>query len=157
MSIPVTLSDQEIIDRCQSGELVHEIARIDCNAADPGSLLNRCIALHNSGQLELLGLTGTPQFAALAIHPFFTLQHFFCEAIPRLETPVEPLMRAVRVLVEKAGNDMASNFPNVAFRNWCGADLARARAILDAAEQGDALSISFLSVALARLIHDDRV
>jgi hypothetical protein len=75
----------------------------------------------------LLGLTGTPQFAALATHAFFTLQQFFCEAIPKLETPAEPLMRAVRALVEKAGNDLASNLPNVEFRKWCGADLARAR------------------------------
>ncbi len=151
MSIPVTFSDQDIIYRCQSGELVLDIARIDRNAADPGSLLNRCIALHNGGQVELLGLTGTPQFAALAIHAFFTLQHFYCEAIPKLESPVEPLMRAVRALVEKAGNDGASHFPSVAFRNWCGAELARARAIVDAAEQGDALSISFLTVALDAL------
>jgi hypothetical protein len=151
VSVPVTFSDQEIIDRCQSGELVHDIAKFDRNAADPGSLLNRCIALHNSGQLELLGLIGAPQFAALAGHAFFTLQQFFCETIPKLEAPAGLLMRAVRALVEKGGNDLASNFPNVALQNWCGADLARARAIVDAAEQGDALSISFLTVALDAL------
>jgi hypothetical protein len=151
VSIPVALSDQEIIDRCRSGDLVHHIGRTGRNAADPSSLLNRCIALHNSGQLELLRLTGTPEFAALATHAFFTVQHFFCEAIPKLETPVESLMRAVRALVEKAGNDGAANLPKVAFRNWCAADLARARAIVHDAEQGDALSISFLTVALDAL------
>jgi hypothetical protein len=33
LSIPVILSDKEIIERCQSGELVHDIGRIDHNAA----------------------------------------------------------------------------------------------------------------------------
>jgi hypothetical protein len=119
VSTPVALSDQEIIDRCQSGELVHDIGRTVPEADDPSSLLNRCIALHNSGQLELLRLTGTPQFAALSpTHTFFTLQHFLGEAIPKLDTPAEPLMRAVRALVEKAGDDLAGPWYGLARRRY---------------------------------------
>jgi hypothetical protein len=130
---------------------VREIDGIDRNEAGPNSLLNRCIALHNAGQIDLLGLVGTPHFTALPTHAFFTLQHFFCEAIPKLETPAAPLMHAVKALVEKAGNDLAANLPNAAFRSWCVADLVRAKTVVDAAEQGDALSMQFLTFALDAL------
>ena len=98
-----------------------------------------------------MGLTGTPPFAALTGHTFFTLQHFFCKVIPQIATPAGPLMHAVKALVAKGGNDLAANVPNEAFRNWCAVDLGRARAIVNAAERGDALSIAFVTFALHAL------
>ena len=57
-------------------------------------------------------------------------------------------MICVQALVERAGNDGAAHEPYRAFREWCRADLARAREVVDAAFQDDALAGSFLSFAL---------
>lgn len=55
--MPITaLTDAEIIARCQSGELLDDIGRREADIADPASLLNRCIALHNARQIDLLSL-----------------------------------------------------------------------------------------------------
>jgi hypothetical protein len=89
------ITDSEIIDRCNSGELLDDIGRQNSDIDDPNSLLNRCIALHNSGEIDLLSLTKTHVFNLLSGWGYFERQHFFCQAIPRLEAKPEPLMEAV--------------------------------------------------------------
>ncbi len=144
-------TDAEITARCRSGELVNDIGHSQMSDATPNSLLNRCVALHNSGQIDLLALTESAQFAALSGSMFFVRQHFFCEAIPQLQTPAQPLMRAVHALVAKGGADLAANVPNDAFRKWCAADPTRAQKIVSDAEAGDAQSIAFVTFALTAL------
>jgi hypothetical protein len=151
VAITAVPSDQEITARCQSGALINDINWSHSHEADPLSLLNRCITLHNNGHIDLFALTATPQFAALEGHSFFALQHFFVSAIPKLQTPPVLLMRTVQKLVAKGGNDLMSNAPNEAFRNWCAANPVRAQAIVAAAEQGDAMSIGFVTFALQAL------
>jgi hypothetical protein len=151
VSASTVLTDDEIIIRCQSGELVHDLAPFSHDDADPASLLNRCIDLHNSGQIDLLQLIGAPQFAALTGYRFFGLQQFFCKAIPKLNALSSSLMDFVRILVERGGTDLMAAAPNEAFRNWCAADLSRARAVVDAARQGDALAGTFAAFALHAL------
>ncbi len=146
-----TLSDQDIVARCNSGALVLDIDRWDLNKENLASVLNRSIALHNGGRIDLLGLIDTPQFAAIGGHAFFVLQHFFCEAIPQLEAQSDHLMRAVKALVEKGGNDGAANMPNGAFRAWCAKDPARARLVVEQADNGNTLAICHLAFALEAL------
>jgi hypothetical protein len=145
------LTDVEIIARCQSGALLDDIDRFGGDDSDPASLVNRCVALHNSGQIDLLALTHTAQFVSLSASAFFIRQQFFCGAIPRLQTPAPPLMQAVQALVAKGGADLAAYFPNDAFCDWCAADPTRARAIVTAAESGDAQAIAFVTFAFTAL------
>ena len=151
MSAAANLTDAEIIERCQSGRLIEDIDRFTLDTAVPDTLLARAIALHNTGQLDLLSLTTTAQFAALSGSAFFIIQHFFDEAIPQLTTPAIPLMEAVRALVTKGGNDGVANMPYEAFRKWCSADLARARTIVADAGNGDVLSSEFVTFAMRAL------
>lgn len=151
MSVPTALTDEEIIARYQSGELLNDLATFGHDEVDPGSLLNRCIQFHNSRQIDLLQLTSTSHFVACTGHRFFSLQQFFCKAIPKLEVHLVPLMQAVEVLVTKGGNDLMASAPYEAFSNWCAADLTRAHAIVEASEKGDATSIKFLNFALRAL------
>jgi hypothetical protein len=72
----VTPTDVEIIARCQSGELLDDIDRFDREGAHPASLLNHCVALHNSGQIDLLALTATERFSSLSGFDFFVRQTF---------------------------------------------------------------------------------
>jgi len=107
----VTLTDVEIIARCRSGELLDDIDRFDRESAHPASLLNRCVALHNSGQIDLLALTATERFSSLSGFDFFVRQNFFCDAIPQLQTAAPPLMQAIQALVAKVGAVFAANRP----------------------------------------------
>lgn len=150
--MPAThLTDAEIIARCQSGEFVDDIGRHDADIDDPDSLVNRSVALHNAGAIDLLSLTKTSKFNSLAGSAFFDLQQFFYKAIPRLETNPRPLMEAVQSLVAKGGNDLAANRPNEAFITWCATDPKRSNSIIAGAQAGDALSIEFATFALTAL------
>jgi hypothetical protein len=147
----VALTNVEIIARCQSGALLDDIERFDVDGPDPASLLNRCVALHNSGQIDLLALTTTERFSSLSGFNFFVRQNFFCDAIPQLQTAAPPLMQAVQAFVAKGGTDLAANHPYEAFRNWCAADLTRAHAIVAASEVGDVQAINFVTFAFTAL------
>jgi hypothetical protein len=145
------LTDAEIIGHCQSGALIDDVDRFELDDDDPSSLVHRCVALHNSGQLDLLSLTESAQFGALSLHQFFVVQHFFDQAIPKLDTTAAKLTAAVTILVTKGGNDLASNAPNEAFRAWCAAEPSRAHAIVADAQRGDPTSIKFVTFALRAL------
>jgi hypothetical protein len=147
----VTLTDVEIIARCNSGMLLEDIDSFERDGPDPASLLNRCVALHNSGQIDLLALTATEQFSSISGFDFFIKQGFFCDAIPQLQTAAPPLMRAVQALVAKGGADLAANHPYEAFRKWCVADLTRAHAIVASSEMGDVQANAFVTFALTAL------
>jgi hypothetical protein len=147
----ITLTDVEIIARCQSGTLLDDIDRFDRDGADPASLVNRCVALHNTGQINLLALTRTEQFSSLSASAFFVRQQFFCEAIPQLQMQASPLMQAVQALVAKGGPDLAANLPYEAFRKWCAVDPTRAHAIVTASEAGDVQAIAFVTFAFTAL------
>lgn len=143
--------DEGIIARCNSGALLDDIRRLDIDESVPSSLFERCIYLHNAGNLDLLALIGHPKFAALSGSAFFDCQIFFSKAIPRLRASGREMMRAVEILVKKGGVDLAANVPFEAFRNWCAADLSRAEQIVTWARSGDAEAMSFLTFALTAL------
>jgi hypothetical protein len=63
LSIPVTLSDKEIIERCQSGELVHDIGRIDHNAARIAIELTRGRMARAQGARWSVRQTEPPKFS----------------------------------------------------------------------------------------------
>lgn len=147
----VTLTEVDIIARSHSGALLDDIDRFDREDTDPASLLNRSVALHNSGQIDLLALTKTERFTSLSGFDFFVIQDFFCNAIPQLQTAAPLLMQAVQALVTKGGADLASNRPYEAFRNWCAVDRTRAHAIVAASEAGDVQAIAFLTFAFTAL------
>ena len=65
------------------------------------------VELHNSGQIDLLSLIGSSEFQEIKPSVFFTGQHFYCEAIPRLVAGTAEMMRCVDALVDKAGLDLA--------------------------------------------------
>ncbi|MDO9223435.1 MAG: hypothetical protein Q7U20_06950 [Caulobacter sp.] len=114
-------------------------------------LLTAAIDLHNSGRICLFDVVLWPEWAALAGHTFFTVQHFLDKAIPRLKATPEEMMMFVTALVAKGGNDGFANQPNVAFIEWCRRDLERAKAIVSKAEAGHPLAIDHQSFALRAL------
>jgi hypothetical protein len=139
--------DAELIAHASAGTLV-EVLRREADADREDSLVNRLVALHNGGQLDLLAATQTPAFDALGGPIFFSVQSVFCAAIPKLTSPVSAVMAAVAKLVEKGGRDGASGFPYNSFKAWIDVDTARARQIIASADSGGAIDKTFLAIAL---------
>jgi hypothetical protein len=139
----------EIVRLYRANELPAELGRF--HAAEDGNkdlFLQRCIALHNSGDIDLIGLAGQPAFAALSLHTFFTAQHVYCDAIPQLRTNATALMECCRTLVEKGGDDLAAGLPHVAFRKWCQSNPCDGASIIEKARTDDPLAKRFVMLAL---------
>ena len=80
--------------------------------------------------------------------PFFLGVHLLCELVPYLHVGHRELMELIATLVRLGGQDGAAKQPNVAFRDWCAADLARVRAVVKDALAGDKLAMAHLTFAL---------
>ncbi|WP_299416193.1 hypothetical protein [uncultured Sulfitobacter sp.] len=79
---------------------------------------------------------------------FFEVQIILREVIPHLTVTAFEVMRLVKALVDKGGDDLAANQPNAAFREWCAADERRSDEVIAAARGGDVLSQEHLVFAL---------
>lgn len=80
-------------------------------------------------------------FAGLAI---------FCDLLPLIDTDLVAAMRATSLLVDRAGTDLASNLPYVAFQKHLARDTAGAKAerVLSQVRTGSTLAQEFTSFAL---------
>jgi|GEM_PF-2998591 len=140
-------TDAELIAHASAGTLV-EVLRREADTNREDSLVNRLVALHNGGQLDLLAATQTPAFEALGGPVFFSVQSIFCGAVPNLTAPANAMMAAISKLVAKGGRDGAAGFPYNAFKEWMDVDIARAREIIAAADSGGTVDKTFLAIAL---------
>lgn len=147
VALALVPSPDEIVRLYDSGELPAELAQFH-ETGDGDVFLQQCIALHNRGCIDLVGLPRQAGFSDLNGHAFFTVQHFYCEAVPHLDANVSALMECCRILVEKAGTDLAANQPNGAFRTWCKNNPSQAATIIRDAQAGDALAKQFVTFAL---------
>lgn len=145
---PVPTPDA-IIALYHAGELAVELAKYHEAPVDADDAFAKlCVDLHNSGQIDLLAVPSQLQFATIAGHNFFVAQQIYCEAIPDLKASASSLMECCRVLVERGGNDLASNQPNVAFRKWCENNPSEGETVIASARNGDELARRFVTFAL---------
>ena len=142
-------SAEEIIHLYETGELAAELARYHEGPAEAEeTFLQRCIELHNNRKIDLIIVPSQPGFANVAGHEFFTAQHFYCEAIPKLNANVMALMECCRTLIERAGTDLAAGLPNDAFRQWCENNPAERAIVISEARSGEDLAKRFVTFAL---------
>lgn len=139
-------SRETILDAYRNGTFVQLVA--DDVAVDDEAAVRLCVELHNGGELNLLALADDPVLRGISGHSFFVVQYFFNRTIPSLNGTVTEMMRLVRLLVERGGNDLAANEPNAAFKKWCESDPERARSVIKLADSGDELATQHLSFAL---------
>ncbi|GAA6178301.1 hypothetical protein [Sulfitobacter pacificus] len=103
---------------------------------------------HNQGEIDLLKVVFTDFFEQLEGRKFFSGQHFFCEVIPKLSASVDEVMKTVEALVSKAGEDLAANQPNAAFKAWLTEDIQRSQTVITKAEANEELAIKHATFAL---------
>jgi hypothetical protein len=142
-------SPDEIVRLHKAGELSAELARYhEIADGEDDPFIQRCIALHNSGDIDLVSVPSQPAFAGIKGHAFFTAQHLYCEAVPKLDTNATALMECCRILIEQAGADGAATLPNGAFRTWCQKNPNEGAAVIRDARAGDELAKRFVTFAL---------
>ncbi len=76
------------------------------------------VELHNRKEVDLLEPISGSQLGDGSGDDFWLVQDLYCTLIPELETHTDPLIDAVSRLVDRGGNDLASNRPNGAFFDW---------------------------------------
>lgn len=149
MTLAPVPSVDEIVRLYKSGELPAELARHhETEDGDEDLFLQRCIALHNSGDIDLVSLPSQAAFAELSGHAFFAAQHLYCEAIPKLDSDASAVMECCKSLVDKAGSDLAAGQPNGAFRMWCEHNPSKGASVIQEARADDALAKRFVTFAL---------
>lgn len=108
-------------------------------------------ALHNNGTIDVLEPARTIGSSPVTQHDFFTVMHVYCDLIPELKAEVPAMLAAVKALVARAGNDLASGMPHSAYRNWAEqGDRARTTLAIDSANPDDAAYVFLGLQALAK-------
>ncbi|HEX8214773.1 MAG TPA: hypothetical protein VF582_04790 [Allosphingosinicella sp.] len=110
--------------------------------------------LHNDGTIDVLEPARTIAGSPIDQHQFFTVMHVYTDLIPGLEAEVPAMLGAVKGLTGRAGDDMASDMPNGAFRTWAEQD-DRARATLEAVDPADLEDSAYVYLALQALAKSD--
>lgn len=139
----------EIVRLYETGELSAELTQHHEPLEEGNdSFVQRCIALHNDGIIDLISVPSQLTFAGVTGPAFFTAQNLYCEAIPKLRTTAMALMECCRILVERAGADGAATLPNEAFRAWCQINPSEVGVVVHGAQIGDELAKRFVVFAL---------
>ncbi|NJS13623.1 MAG: hypothetical protein HC788_02165 [Sphingopyxis sp.] len=144
------IQENDLIDQANSGTL-HRLILDNYergNDADDAAFVTLAVDLHNNGTLDLLSALVPEALEEAKGFHFFTLQQFYCSAIPRLDVEPKPLMSAVSALVTAGGNDGMATAPNAAYRDWCAVKAERPVAALALIEAGDPEAKDYLSLSL---------
>jgi hypothetical protein len=153
------IEKDEIVSRDASGTL-HRLILDKYERghdSDDAAFVNLAVDLHNDGAIDLLVILTPDVLEDVKGFHFFTLQQFYCSAIPRLEANPKALMIAVSALVKAAGNDGMAYAPNTAYRDWCAVKADRPVDVLALIEAGDVEAKNYLSLTLeAGAKHDLR-
>ena len=143
-------TEQEIVNNASDHGLVRCLLALE-NArslASDGGFLQMVAHLASSGKIPLRGDGDDAYMAAMDTQPFFSGARLMCKLIPFLSIDRREVMRLVRNLVDRGGNDLTANEPNAAFRKWCANDVSRAEAVLKDARDGDPDALDLLCFAL---------
>lgn len=150
MTAAKEFSRDEIVEAFNRGVMI-ELVFSGFGNVGPESrkaIIATCAGLHNEGVIDLLSLAEPQRLEGVSISSFYTGQHFFCEVIPLLNGPADHILRAVTALVDRAGDNLASNQPNAAFRDWCAVEAGRSHQIVAMAKEGEPLASKLLTFAL---------
>ena len=102
---------------------------------DLGSFLAK---LHNSGEIALLSDANLEAIRRLEHNDFWMVFGALSDAIEHVTGDYPAVQRFAECLVERAGNDGASNTPFVSFVRWCEKHPSKAREIILGAKDGQA-------------------
>ena len=117
---------------------------------DGKAFLAELVELHNTGVIDVLEPARSIATYPLSTHEFFLVQSVYVDVIPTLQAEVPAMLAAVKALVARAGDDLASGRPNGAFRLWA-ENSDRARALLALADPGTPDDAAYIYLGLLAL------
>lgn len=128
---------QLIIDGDAAGRLIPIILEFEYK--DRKRELGGFLAeLHNSGDIALLSDANLEAIRRLEHNDFWMVFGALSDAIEHVTDDYPPVQRFAECMVEKAGNDGASNTPFLSFVRWCEKHPSKAREIILGAKDGQA-------------------
>ncbi|MBW6420828.1 hypothetical protein KX729_05180 [Rhizobium sp. XQZ8] len=140
----------EILAHAANGSLLHAIfydyGRRCLDDSDP--TIETLSDLHNSGEIDLLGLVTRDSIQAFQGQIFWRGQHVYRALISRLQAPAETLLNVVQTLIEAAGQDMAAGMPVEEFSKWCGSERSRPTELLGLIDRKVPHADRFLTIAI---------
>lgn len=145
--------EEDIIKHHGAGTLLKLfIEHVRRHPNDEGSeaFLATLTKLHNDGKIDLLEPARQISTSSISQHDFFTVTHVYCELIPTLQADVSDMLAAVKALVARAGNDLASGMPNGAYRTWAEQG-NRARTTLLTVQEQDPEDSAYIFLGLQAL------
>ncbi|UWP97865.1 hypothetical protein [Aliiroseovarius crassostreae] len=155
---------QSIIDGDAAGNLVSTV--LDMEYKDLEQKVGHLLAeLHNSGKISLFSSRNIQAIQQLGHNDFWMVFGALSDAIEYVVDEYQAVQSYAECLVEKAGNDGASNTPFVAFVRWCAANPVQAGKILLGAIEGqeDCLRSGMFALQglnefsnLTKFLEDDR-
>ncbi|WP_138923641.1 hypothetical protein [Sulfitobacter sp. BSw21498] len=126
---------QTIIDGDADGHLMSTI--LDFEYKDRKRELGGFLAeLHNLGQISLLSDANLEAIRKLEHNEFWMIFGVLSDAIEHVADDYLSVQQFAECLVERAGNDGASNTPFVSFVRWCEKHPSQARKIVIGAKDG---------------------
>jgi len=144
----------EIISNWRSGQLLNWLAKNRAYRRDDQyqTFCDDLIALHNSGEINLVASVVLEHFEPSSERSFWLLQDLLCALLPKLEANAEDMMQAVEKLVELGGEDLAASRPNGALREWLAARPEETQRLLQITQDGvqHFSSLTFILEAGAR-------
>ena len=109
------ITREDILAAASTGALLDTIASIPYDTVD--QLADELAALHNEGRLDVLRVFRSDELPS-ADSTFFSLQHVFRLALPRIRCRVAEAAATCQVVFDKGGDDLAAGLVFDALREW---------------------------------------
>ena len=99
-----------------AGNLLDAVA--DLASQDHESIRNEVSSLHNSGEIDFVGVCLSDELDRLSQDSYFPLQRVFCDSLPKIECPAKDAATACIRLFERISPDLTAGLVFRALRNW---------------------------------------
>ena len=116
----------DLIVAFQEGNFLQVLYDKSLSERESGNdLTDELVSMHNDGMLDVIAGFRALRNKSDAGYDFFITSHILEKALPRLNSPVQPVMDCIIHLVNEAGQDMAAGTLFDPFIDFCAAEPSR--------------------------------
>ena len=121
----------DLIVAFQEGNFLQVLYDKSLSERESGNdLTDELVSMHNDGMLDVIAGFRALRNKSDAGYDFFITRHILEKALPRLNSPVQPVMDCIIHLVNEAGQDMAAGTLFDPFIDFCAAEPSRPKEAL---------------------------
>ena len=144
------LTQEMIVELYEAGSLLEVLSERNLGRITPelSEAEIHCVALHNSGTLDLLRLSTQESLSVVTTLTYYQCAHALSRLIPYLESDFTSILKTIDHLVEASGSDGGGHFPNTALFAWYERNMQAAGNTVQAAREGQPLPVKYVAFAL---------